>query len=79
MTPCAPVYSSPEAAVLSGYHDLNEAAARLRCGVRWLRDGANHGGFPHGRLGKSLVFSDADLAAIYEMHRTPAYRPSRNS
>ncbi len=68
MTPSRP----PKGGAQPNYHNVNEAAERLRVGVRWLRDGVNHRGFPHGRLGARLVFSDADIAAIYEMYRVPA-------
>lgn len=78
MAALATVPSKPQTKNLPpGYHDVNETAEILRCGVRWLRDGVNHRGFPHARLGKVLVFSDADIAAIYEMHRTPAHQPRR--
>ena len=49
-----------------------EAANDLKCSERWLRDGANHPGFPHHRLGKSLQFSRQDRAEIRAMNRQPA-------
>ncbi|SFC21494.1 helix-turn-helix domain-containing protein [Streptomyces aidingensis] len=55
---------------------LAEVAARyLKCGERWLRDGCNHRGFPHHRMGNRLVFSREDLSEIAAMARRPA-RPS---
>lgn len=68
MTPSKPSKGGAQ----PSYHNVAEAAERLRVGERWLRDGVNHRGFPHGRLGTRLVFSDADIAAIYEMFRVPA-------
>jgi hypothetical protein len=73
MAALATVPSKPKPNLPPGYHDPASAAERLCVGERWLRDGANHHGFPHGRLGKWLVFSDADLAEIYAMHRVPAH------
>lgn len=49
-----------------------DAARDLGCSPRWLRDGANHHGFPHHRLGKFLQFSAQDRAEIRAMHRQPA-------
>lgn len=59
------------------YHRIKAAAEKLGVGERWLRDGVNHGGFPHSRLGKFIVFDDADLAEIYRMFRVPAHTPRR--
>ncbi|MDO0916547.1 hypothetical protein QQM39_38715 [Streptomyces sp. DT2A-34] len=52
-----------------------EAARAIGCGERWLRDGANHRGFPHHRFGKFLRFSLQDCREIREIHRAMA-RPS---
>ncbi|PNE37281.1 hypothetical protein [Streptomyces noursei] len=52
-----------------------EAAHVIGCGPRWLRDGANHRGFPHHRFGKFLRFSLQDCREIQEMNRKRA-RPS---
>jgi hypothetical protein len=68
VTPSKP----PRSGTSVRYHKPGEAAALLKVGERWLRDGANHHGFPHSRPGKWLVFSDDDLAVIYEMFRVPA-------
>lgn len=53
-------------------------------GRRWLRNGANRKPddkrgrpFPHSRLNGQLVFSDADLAEIYNMHRNAPTRRGR--
>lgn len=54
------------------YMNVKDAAKDLDCGERWLRDGANHHGFPHHRLGKSLQFSRQDRAQIRAMCRVPA-------
>lgn len=59
------------------YYDIKEAAKKLRCGERWLRDGCNHNGFPHSRTGKSIVFNGPDLAEIYARFRTPGYTVRR--
>ncbi|MGW1071506.1 hypothetical protein [Streptomyces sp. NPDC002537] len=53
-----------------------EAAKAIGCGVRWLRDGANHRGFPHHRFGKSLQFSAQDRDEIRALSRVPA-QPSK--
>ncbi|RLU79271.1 hypothetical protein CTZ27_37140 [Streptomyces griseocarneus] len=53
-----------------------EAAKAIGCGVRWLRDGANHRGFPHHRFGKALQFSAQDRDEIRAMSRVPA-QPSK--
>lgn len=55
---------------------LADAARVLGCGERWLRDGANHRGFPHHRFGKFLRFSLQDCREIKEMNRKQA-RPSQ--
>lgn len=68
VTPSKP----PKSGTAVSYHSPKEAAELLKVGERWLRDGANHRGFPHSRPGKWLVFSDHDLAEIYEMFRVPA-------
>jgi hypothetical protein len=67
-----------------GYYRVEVAVVKLglakdetdTTGRRWLRDGANRKPgdkrgktFPHSRLNGLLVFSDADLAEIYAMHR----------
>lgn len=55
--------------------DPEGASRAIGCGERWLRDGVNHRGFPHHRLGKFLKFSLQDCREIREMHRKQA-RPS---
>lgn len=57
-----------------GFLDIKESVAELGCGERWLRDGINHRGFPHHRLGKSLQTSRQDRAEIRKMCRVPASR-----
>ncbi|MFF4410415.1 hypothetical protein [Streptomyces sp. NPDC001404] len=52
-----------------------DAAKVIGCGERWLREGANHRGFPHHRFGKFLRFSLQDCREIREMNREKA-RPS---
>lgn len=54
---------------------LEDAAHAIGCGVRWLRDGANHFGFPHDRYGKALWFSRQQRDEIRAMNRKAA-RPS---
>ncbi|GES27824.1 DNA-binding protein [Streptomyces angustmyceticus] len=49
-----------------------EAALIIGCGDRWLRDGANHSGFPHHRLGRFLRFSLQDCREIKAMNREKA-------
>ncbi|WP_438489495.1 hypothetical protein [Streptomyces sp. S186] len=55
--------------------DPKDAARVIGCGERWLRDGANHSGFPHHRLGKFLKFSLQDCREIRAMNREKA-KPS---
>ncbi len=63
----------------TSYYRVTEAAEKIRIGVRALRDGVNHHGWPHSRPGgRVLIFNDADLATIYELHRV-ASRPTRRS
>lgn len=59
------------------YYGIKEAAKKLGVGERWLRNGVNHGGFPHSRPGKFIVFDEADLAEIYRMFRVPAHTVRR--
>ncbi|WP_158712151.1 hypothetical protein [Streptomyces rimosus] len=44
--------------VHDGFMKPGEAARDLGCSERWLRDGANHRGFPHHRL--EIVFKGSD-------------------
>ena len=60
-----------------GYNTVEEAAEKLRVGTRFLRDGANHHGFPHARMSGRLVFSDEDLHTIYQMFRSPVQSSRR--
>lgn len=75
-----------------GYYRVETAVVKLglaedendTTGRRWLRDGANRKKndprgkpFPHSRLNGLLVFSDADLAEIYAMHRNAPTRRGR--
>ncbi|MFD4596816.1 hypothetical protein ACFWPQ_02160 [Streptomyces sp. NPDC058464] len=75
-----------------GYYRVETAVVQLglakdekdTTGRRWLRDGANREKddprgkpFPHSRLNGLLVFSDADLAEIYNMHRNAPSRRGR--
>ncbi|WP_405673127.1 hypothetical protein [Streptomyces sp. NBC_01530] len=73
-------YRVEKAVVILGLaEDENDTTGR-----RWLRDGANRKKndprgrpFPHSRLNGQLVFSDADLAEIYAMHRNAPTRRGR--
>jgi hypothetical protein len=75
-------YRVEKAVVILGLaEDENDTTGR-----RWLRDGANRKPgdkrgkpFPHSRLNGQLVFSDADLAEIYAMHRNAPTRRGRRS
>jgi hypothetical protein len=75
-----------------GYYRVEAAVVKLglakdeddTTGRRWLRNGANREKddprgkpFPHSRLNGLLVFSDADLAEIYNMHRNAPTRRGR--
>jgi hypothetical protein len=59
----------------TGFYNPKEAARRLRISERAIRDGINHSGWPHSRIGRRLVISEADLAEIYRLHRAPAVAP----
>lgn len=74
------------------YYNVKQAVVKLglakdendTTGRRWLRDGCNRKKndprgkpFPHSRLNGQLVFSDADLAEIYAMHRNAPTRRGR--
>jgi hypothetical protein len=76
--------NTPSSATPQAEHDdfmkVEAAAKDLKCGVRWLRDGANRPDdgskgpvFPHHRLGGSLQFSRQDRAEIRAMHRVPGH------
>ncbi|MEV8474904.1 hypothetical protein [Streptomyces sp. NPDC051173] len=66
-----------------GFMRPRDAARDIGCGERWLRDGANHFGFPHTRMGKALWFSPDDRLQIRDMCHVPAQpgkaRRRRNS
>lgn len=62
----------PDAEEHDDFMKPQEAAADIGCGVRWLKDGAYHGGFPHHRFGRSLQFSRQDRDAIRKLCRVPA-------
>ncbi|MFE0699162.1 hypothetical protein [Streptomyces sp. NPDC058872] len=66
----------PATALVEDFTDVTETARRLGIGVRRLRDGVNHMGFPAHRMGRRLMFSPQDRAEIAEMHRIPA-QPKR--
>lgn len=77
---------APPTKQLEGFYDVKTATVKLGlatedpddlAGQRWLRDGANHKGFPHHRMSGRLVFSDADLAEIAAMHRNAPTRRGR--
>lgn len=59
----------------AGFYNPKEAAQRLRISERAIRDGINHHGWPHSRIGRRLVISEADLAEIYHLHRAPISVP----
>lgn len=52
--------------------NLKDSAKDIGCGERWLRDGINHGGFPHDRYGKAIWLSSKQREQIRAMHRAPA-------
>jgi len=54
------------------FKNLADSASDIGCGQRWLRDGVNHGGFPHDRYGQALWFSRQQRDEIRAMHRVPA-------
>jgi hypothetical protein len=51
---------------------LKDAAQDIGCGERWLRDGINHGGFPHDRYGQTIWISRQQRDQIRALHRAPA-------
>ncbi|GAA3268109.1 hypothetical protein [Streptomyces lavendulae] len=62
------LYSLPAAAVRIGLRDPDDKTTK---GEKVLRDGVNLHGWPHTRIGRSLVFSEADLTQILALHRAP--------
>lgn len=79
-----PLYNVEEAAMrllnLRGEADTEQRAS-TEAGQRWLRDGVNHKGFPHYRVGRRLMFSEKDLITILEdFCRVPGtYRRTRRT
>lgn len=61
--------------ITPGFYNIPEGAERLRISERALRDGINHRGWPHSRIGRRLVVSEDDLNAIYQLHRAPTSTP----
>lgn len=61
-----PLYTVAEAADLLLRLKGEEHKEQSEAGQRWLRDGVNHKGFPHYRVGRRLMFTEADLITIVE-------------
>ena len=78
-----PLYNVEEAALLllNLQDDPEAEKAQTEAGQRWLRDGVNHKGFPHYRVGRRLMFSEQDLVNILENFcRVPgSYRRPRRT
>lgn len=56
-------------------YSLDEAAEVLRCKPSFLEDNLRR--FPHQKLGRSVVFDEAELLAIKDMYRVrPAQQAS---
>lgn len=56
-----------------GYLRAKDAARAIGCGERWLREGANHHGFPHTRAQKrAMWFSPEDITEIRKLLHVPA-------
>lgn len=60
------LYTVEEAANLLLHLKGEERTEKSEAGQRWLRDGVNHKGFPHYRVGRRLMFTEADLITILE-------------
>jgi len=60
------LYNVEEAAKLLLHLKGEEHREQSEAGQRWLRDGVNHKGFPHYRVGRRLMFTEADLVTILE-------------
>lgn len=60
------LYNVEEAASLLLHLKGEEHKRESLAGQRWLRDGVNHKGFPHYRVGRRLMFTEADLVTILE-------------
>lgn len=75
------LYTVEEAAKLLLHLKGEEHREQSVAGQRWLRDGVNHKGFPHYRVGRRLMFTEADLVTILEdFCRVPGnYRRPRRS
>ncbi|WP_406510763.1 helix-turn-helix domain-containing protein [Streptomyces sp. NBC_00212] len=74
--PVAEAEPQKASSVLECYFTVDEVAMVFRCSTKLIRDGVNHGGFPHSRMGR-LLFSADDVRKIYEMHHVPA-QPGRH-
>ncbi|MFE9844761.1 hypothetical protein [Streptomyces goshikiensis] len=78
-----PLYNVEEAAILllNLRGDDADRQPSTEAGQRWLRDGVNHKGFPHYRVGRRLMFSEKDLVTILEdFCRVPgSYRRTRRA
>ncbi|MFE2326073.1 helix-turn-helix domain-containing protein [Streptomyces sp. NPDC059385] len=78
-----PLYNVEEAAALLLHlrGEGDQEPPSTEAGQRWLRDGVNHKGFPHYRVGRRLMFSEKDLIAIQEEFcRVPgSYRRPRRT
>ncbi|MFB7617791.1 hypothetical protein [Kitasatospora sp. NPDC056181] len=61
------------------FYRVAEAAECIRLSERTIRDGINHLGWPHSRIGRRLVISGDDLLAIYGLYRTPVAKPRRRT
>jgi hypothetical protein len=61
-------YSVSAAAVRLGLRDPEDETTK---GEKVLRDGVNLHGWPHSRIGRTLVFSESDLAEILLRNRAP--------
>ena len=68
---------SAKTPAVEDFTDVAETSRRLGIGMRRLRDGVNHRGYPAHRMGKRLMFSPEDRAQIAQMHRIPARSTSR--
>ncbi|MFD7416840.1 hypothetical protein [Kitasatospora purpeofusca] len=66
---------APQAVERGRFYNVKEAAICLRIGERIIRDGINHQGWPHSRIGQRLVLSGEDLLAIYALYRAPVHAP----
>ncbi|MFD4394712.1 hypothetical protein [Kitasatospora sp. NPDC058478] len=71
------ILPAPQTVERGRFYTVEEAGAALRIGQRIIRDGINHNGWPHSRIGRRLVLSGDDLHEIYALYRATSKASTR--